>query len=724
MRKLSAPIRGVLWASVCLYVLYLVAGNVFINSNRARAELNRKPQTIQVQWSWAWTAWPGQIDVHALRMHGQARQLLWTAQGERASGRILLWPLFRRELRFGPIQADEIAVDVQPTAIDHKPPPWRSDAWRITFDGVRTTTLRRARLGDLVIEGQGRGEVGFTHQLRGGPTRVFPSRVVMSDARLDYLQRPLLRKARMDVQFAVDSFTHEQPAGWRKAERAKGRLIVEGDTAPVAPRVTPADSAGAVAGGGHVSMDIPFDRGTLAPGGSAQWDVPVATVEADGTSRQHPAHAGLEVGPDAITLRAKVLPSSGSDGTTAKDDGELQLRFASRSLLPLRPFADAVKLLSGTARFRWHFASLDWLTPLLVSRPWLHLDGTGEAFGSLRLEAGTLMPGTRMEVPQVALGAKVLGKLFTGNARAVVSASDAPADGGLRMDLSADRFALAPDASSTPYLRGRGLRLGMQSSRDLARFRDAFIARLRFTDADVPDLRVYNPYLPGKSLNFLSGTGRMSTDVRIDGKGDVSAGRMQMSSSGAWLAVGPSRLFGNLHMDTRLTASRRAGHAYDLDLLTLALDGIRVAGSRDPPWWARFTIQHGHLDWDQPMRLRGNATMVMKDVSLLLSLFADRNAFPKWIGRVIDNGEATAHAQVDARRGDFVLDQLMASNKRVDLFAHLRIRDGVPDGDLYVRWGVLGLGVALAGGKRDFHLLHASRWYQSQPNLLSPMAEP
>ena len=51
-----------------------------------------------------------------------------------------------------------------------------------------------------------------------------------------------------------------------------------------------------------------------------------------------------------------------------------------------------------------------------------------------------------------------------------------------------------------------------------------------------------------------------------------------------------------------------------------------------------------------------------------------------------------------------------------------RIRDGQPAGDLYARWGIFGLGVALADGKRHFHLLHAREWYQSQPDLIPPQA--
>ncbi len=135
-------------------------------------------------------------------------------------------------------------------------------------------------------------------------------------------------------------------------------------------------------------------------------------------------------------------------------------------------------------------------------------------------------------------------------------------------------------------------------------------------------------------------------------------------------------------MDTRLARAHRIGHAFDLDGFTLGLDGVRVVGSRAPPWLARITLQQGRLEWDRPMRVRGSATLVMKDVSLLLSLFADRSAFPKWIANVVNDGPATARAEVEAQRGDVILDHLVASNRRVQLFAHLRIRNGKPSGDL------------------------------------------
>lgn len=713
--------RRLLWLSGVLYVLYLIAGNVFLNSPLAPAEVNRKPQVFHAQWAWAWTLWPGQIHAHDLRLHGQARQLLWSAQGDAASGRIMLWPLLRHQLRFGVVRTTAVSLEIQPTRVDLKPPPWRSDAWRITVDRVSTTSLRQVRMGDLVADGGGEAELGFTHQLRGGSTTIFPSRVLMPKARVHYRHLELLHDARLDVQFAFDPFTHEQPPGWQKIARAHIHVIAEGATPTIA---LGADQAGATAVRlssltGHLSTDFLLDHGTLAPGGRLQWNAPVAITDADGTQQQRRGQLDLAVLADALMIDARIPPPPGSGSATALNQLKAHLQFASRQLLPRPSTAEALRLLSGTAEARWHFASLRWLAPLTQSRPWLHLNGAGDIVGAVQIEAGRLLPGSHVDVPQASLVADLLDNVFTGSTRAqarVLAGKDAA---HTVVEMMADRFTLAPrNSPGQAYLHGHALQVALQSSADLASIGRDFMARLHFADAEVPDLRAYNHYLPGKSLYFVQGSGKMSAEFTLDGKGDVSDGRMQMSSASARLALGVSRLAGRLSMDTRLDHATRDGHSFNLNAFTLALDGVRVEGSSAPPWWVKATLKNGHLDWDRPMRVRGSATLVMKDVSLLLSLFADRSAFPKWIANVINDGQATAHVELEAQRGDFILDHLVASNRRVDLFAHLRVSDGKPSGDLYARWGVLGLGVELVDGKRHFHLLHAQRWYQAQPDLL------
>src|ERR1700761_7126009 len=86
-------VRRSLWALGVLYVVYLVTANIFLNSPAVWRILNQRPEAFQAQWSHAQTWWPGYMRISHLRLRGQAREWLWTAEGEQASGRILLWPL-------------------------------------------------------------------------------------------------------------------------------------------------------------------------------------------------------------------------------------------------------------------------------------------------------------------------------------------------------------------------------------------------------------------------------------------------------------------------------------------------------------------------------------------------------------------------------------------------------------------------------------------------------
>lgn len=723
MRTFSPSLRRLLWLLGVLYVLYLVGGNLYLNSSLASSNVNQKPQTFQATWGWAWTLWPGQLVVHDLHMHGHARQRLWDARGNTVAGRLKLWPLFRRELRFGHVFATEVRIDMRHTKQNNPPPPWSRDAWHLRVDRLSTQSLKQLRYGPLVADtNNGSGDFGFTHQLRGGATQILPSHLLLPHATLHWGKYELLHDARMEARLRMEAFTHAQPPGWRKVERASGHLNIDGSTPAIA---LGADKSGALKAqlsplGGHVSADISIDHGVLQSGGRVQWNAPIAITDADGTQQRRRGQLDLAVQPQGLVIHARVPPPHGDDAAKASSQLEANLTYASRSLLPPDSLSDGLRKLSGNIDGRWHFASLKWLTPMVMSKPWLSLDGAGDIVGALRIVNGALAGGSHVEVPTVTLAATILDNVFAGSAHAQAHIDGDDSGGKLLAALDVEHFTLAPKTTSTQaYLRGDNLRVNLQSSNDLARFRQAFTARMAFSDAEVPDLRAYNRYLPGKSLEFLGGHGRMSTQFRIDGNGDVSSGRMQMSSTGARLALGVSRLQGNLKLDTRLDRAKRQGHAFDLDDFSLGLDGIRVEGSNDPPWWAKITLKNGRLQWNKPMQLRGDATLEMKDVSLLLSLFADRSAFPKWIANIINDGRATAHARVEAQKGDFVLDHLVASNKRVDLFAHLRIRDGQPRGNLYARWGILGLGVALADGKRDFHLLHAKRWYEAQPDLIN-----
>jgi hypothetical protein len=159
--------------------------------------------------------------------------------------------------------------------------------------------------------------------------------------------------------------------------------------------------------------------------------------------------------------------------------------------------------------------------------------------------------------------------------------------------------------------------------------------------------------------------------------------------------LGPSRITGDLDVDTRIRHAGGDARDYRIDALELKLDQVRVSDPDAPPWWARLSLDRGGLQWQQPFRMQGDARLQMKDVSVLLDLFSERKAFPRWIGNVVDAGQTQATARVSFAGDTFTVDQLHASNRRIDLDARLRVADGKPAGALYAKWGVLGLGVDL-----------------------------
>ena len=83
-------------------------------------------------------------------------------------------------------------------------------------------------------------------------------------------------------------------------------------------------------------------------------------------------------------------------------------------------------------------------------------------------------------------------------------------------------------------------------------------------------------------------------------------------------------------------------------------------------------------------------------------------------------GEATAQGRIRWQGDTLLLQPFAASNERFDVQARMRMQREQLAGDLFARWGVLSLGVALAEGRRDLHLVGARTWFDGQPVLPPP----
>ncbi|HEY5805424.1 MAG TPA: hypothetical protein VIT90_17230 [Lysobacter sp.] len=721
-------LRRIVLGLLIVYATYLVLGNVFLNTPLGPWAANRKPEKFEIHWGPGLTLWPGRVTVWDVDMKGQVGRTGWTVQAGKAKGRVDILPLLHKEVRVPEVEAYDVSGGADLVGVRKPPPQPRPGGWVLRFDRIHTDSIKSGHFAGLELQGPGSAEVGFYKQLRGGALELMPSSAHFDKARLAYKGDTLLHDARLDARFAIARHTRAQAPGIRKLLMTDAELNLDGITAAVK---TVTDKQGKVTistvpGEGRAHAKLAFARGSLKPGSKLSWHMPVTGTDIAGRPREGALDFLLDVDRD-IVLKA-TAPAD--QGKALFLDADLRLRGTQ---VPLTDFKAVLPRASGHVVGRWEFSSLRWLGNLF-NAPWLALDGSGAVDADVRIVDGKVAAGSRIGVPEVDAVAHVMGSRIQGRARASGRLDAGAGDELLpSLELVMDHFNMAAeDAPQRPYVEGQNLRLDLQTISGLEReklkqpgamreVRDALRAHLVFADARVPDLRAYNRYLPGEHIRFDGGAGTVSGDLTLDGAGAVGSGVVHVKGRGTQLHFAGIALRGNVDVNTQLRRADLSGHNFNIDGTRVALDNMSFTepgGETRSGWWARIDLQRARMDWDKPVTVSGRANIAMKDVGFLLALFSHKRDYPKWVFKMIDSGQAQVSSNVQWKDDVLVLDKVDASNQRYDLKARLRLKGKSRVGSLYANWGVLSCAVAVNNGQRDFHMIRARQWYESQPDML------
>lgn len=703
---------------VVLFALYLLAANIFLNAGFAPGVINRKPDRFTLHWERGLSLYPGHVKLWRATLRGHARRIRWEASADELAGRIALLPLLRRELRVPGVLAHNVsgALDL---AEELAPPEPRPGGWVLHFPRIATDSLREVRWSTHTLTGHGPAEFGLWKQLRGGALEIFPSRAQLKTLRLQHGDVDWLRDGTLAAEFALPRHTREQASGWHRLALAEIGLKLDGGIPAFLvhmdeePRWRGAVHKGA---GGRVQVDLALQRGELRQGGALTIDVPLHASDSRGRQWTQQARVKAQIG-ESIAFALDLPPPPDGTGRIAAD-----LVIAGRDIIPHDKAPPLLPRVSGSVALHWRFDSLDWFGPLLAKASWLSLAGAGEIVANILLKDGRIDAGSTLTIPDVALHADVHGQRFTGRARADGRVDSEAGELRPRVDIAVQQFDVAAvDTPQKAMVRGRNLRLELRSTGHVIAFRDSLHARLAFDRADVPDLRALNRYLPGHALRFLGGRGQLSGDIELDAAGKAGKGRLQVQARQARLAANDLEFSGDVDVAAQLARADLAAEDFVLDGTRLGLRNVKVS---DPEratqggWWADIRFDRGRLQWGSPLRIDSTATVRLQDASLLLALFTRHKDYPRWVLKLLDAGEVNASARAVVRDSAIVVEDLAASNDRFDLKARLRLAQKRAQGDLFVRWAKLGLGLELRENERKFHVLKASEWYAQQPRLL------
>ena len=214
-----------------------------------------------------------------------------------------------------------------------------------------------------------------------------------------------------------------------------------------------------------------------------------------------------------------------------------------------------------------------------------------------------------------------------------------------------EQYALAAVKSpATPYAMGDNLQLDVtvlglpERGEGLA----SSSAHLRFQNAKVPDLRVYNRFLSTQA-RIEGGSGLASADLRLDQGGNIGHGTVSVQGRGARMSMGGRHLQGDVAIDARLRQADLEQRRFVLDGSTLKLRnvGFRNADGRSRQgWWTEVELPSARIDLGHPSSVSGTVRARAANAGFLVDMFGGGRNLPAWTGRLVDSGAVQAHGRV------------------------------------------------------------------------------
>lgn len=452
-------------------------------------------------------------------------------------------------------------------------------------------------------------------------------------------------------------------------------------------------------------------------------------VRYDAFSLSGPAHlvTSFAFAPDGM-LAVEELSLSLPQGTLLESEAPLargvKLEVAAR-LEPLaaHELAAATLLsgLSGTATTKAQVSSLGFLRQWLGRVAWLALAGQGRLSADLRVDHGRLLAGSRLEVLATAIEAQILGSVARGQGRIEAEVKGEAEAARLGLLARLDRFAVDDEVRSR-LLEGTGLEIRVSSAEAVrlgvppADLR----AIVKLERAILPNFAMFNPLLPGGAdVELLPAVGSLGLYLELDGKAQTGHGKLSLDADQAQVRLQELVIGGRLHVDAPLTTTSFTARRFNLAGTHLTLDPASYHEMGDSPgepahgWWARMELPEAELVMGRPVHFESSLELEMKDTGPFLALFAQKRRYLNWFSQVLLVEGVHARAMLRLGKEGLTVDPLRVEAEKLAAVARMRFGEGAKQGDFFLSYGKLEVGVELRDGKRDLKILNPRKWFET-----------
>lgn len=369
---------------------------------------------------------------------------------------------------------------------------------------------------------------------------------------------------------------------------------------------------------------------------------------------------------------------------------------------------------------------LRFLSFYLRKAPWLSLTGgTGALDLDLSMVEGRMATGSHLAVDADRLVARFLSYAVTGDAKIRATITDVDSAPLGQMDVAFLDYDISEWGNDAAHARGTGLRV-TATTRDLT-LSEPFLSlnvALNMPKAVVPDLSVYNAYLP-KDLGvvLIGGTGSAHGTLEASTDDNLARGDLYLNAESVSTRMDKVALKGDIDLHVHLKEGRLGEGKYDIGGTELSMRHIAVVGEPNERqgkdnsrgWWGELTLTRATIIPDKAVFLDATIAVKMRDSVPFVTVFAQTNPLPGWVRGLLKIDNLSGEARVLLGEESLVIPFFALRGAEYSMKMQLRRRASLFYGSMFARYGVFSLGLGLNGEKSELHIFSPLKWYDAQP---------
>ena len=239
---------------------------------------------------------------------------------------------------------------------------------------------------------------------------------------------------------------------------------------------------------------------------------------------------------------------------------------------------------------------------------------------------------------------------------------------------------------------------------------------LQINDARIPDITVYNSYLPkGGTIRFLQGRGVLNSRFNLDE--DDTSGQIEINAPKVLAEVNGTPVKFNFAMLFNLLDGKLETRKFKLRNSYIRLDQLEqeYLQSDVTDWQAMIRFPDGTLTWKTPLRMESRAELEMSSSGPLVELMIGQEGYSRWLRKMITVRDVTGNALLQLQPDNLVVNNMNIKGESIQVAAKLKFAKEKLKGVVYNRLGRLAATVTVDGEERDWHLLSAGDVYNAYP---------